>query len=138
MANGFKSRLIWGGAFVALAAFVAVADVGATLTLWEWMPTQLHSALTSGIAVTVVVLGVHRYVGPASEAYRLGLSAGERRQRERCAANCGKHEDEQRHLHVVAAAVGDDSGEIGLAVRYLPSRPRNASHRAGPRNTRLR
>lgn len=134
---GWTRRLCWV-AFGAFVAALGVADVGAAVDVWEWMPAQIHSMLTSGVAVTVIVLGVIRYIGPTGEAYRLGMSAGERMQRERCTATCGhscgqredsRREDDRRsHLHMVAAAVGDDSTD-NVSSRHFVARARATGHR---------
>ncbi|MFB9415711.1 hypothetical protein ACFFSQ_47040 [Dactylosporangium matsuzakiense] len=107
-------------------------DGGSLLAWWEWVPMRLHQPLV-GVSITAgAVLTILRLFSPAAEAYRLGISAGERMQRHRCAVTCGHSCTEDtaaiRHL---AVAVGDDSTDNVRAL--VPARPRHAGRATVPR-----
>jgi hypothetical protein len=130
-----KARRIWWITLSACAVAILVFDGGALFDWWEWPPNRLHQPLIMVGCTAGAVLGITRFLGPMMEAYRLGMSAGERMQRQRCAATCGHscHID-NGHMASLPAAVGDDSSDnVRALIRTRPRQP-GGGRRNGPRH----
>lgn len=81
---------------------------------WDWLPGQMHSTLIGTAAISAIMTGMGRFVGPVQEAYRLGMVAGARQERER--QQC---EAQHRAARSGRVAVGGDTDPQMPAV-YRP------------------
>lgn len=96
------TQMVFWPALLAPTLAVIGAEFVAVAAGWiGWVPPPVRLFVYSTACVAAVMTGMTRCIGPVSEAYRLGMSAGAREERQR-------HEQAAREL--MRTAVGDDSG----------------------------
>ena len=89
MPNMRGMRIFWWIMLGAWLGEFAASHGGALVGLWDSPPSTVSGFSISMIAVSIIVVSMSYLLGPANEAYLLGISAGKRLQRQECAATCG-------------------------------------------------
>lgn len=114
--NGFRisQAVLWPGLLVPTLAVIFGEFAAVALGWMDWVPLPVRLFVYSTGCVASVMTGMTRCVGPVSEAYRLGMSAGAREERQRA--------EQQRTAARVPNAVGHDSGGW-MATGSAMSRP---------------
>lgn len=106
--------ILWPTLLIPTLTLIGVEFVAVGLGWVGWVALPVRLFVYSTGCVASVMTGMTRCLGPVSEAYRLGMSAGAREERQRA---------EREHDQAMPNAVGHDS--IGWTLS-APAAPRPA------------
>jgi hypothetical protein len=118
-------RRSFGAGLAVSALSLTTVSVGAYAKVWEWPPDQLLNSWINLTFALVILWVLNGRIGPVVEAYRLGMAAGRRQQRDECEHTCG-HACSDDTREIVARAVGQ--AEVPASVGGAHLRGRRGLH----------